>query len=514
MLLVTVLVVLALGLAALSFGPCTQDDTFISLRYAANLVEGHGLVYNPGERVEGITNLSWTLLLAVPLALGLDPVIASAAMGGVCLLLAVWAARTLGHRTVGGSVWALAPVACIAVDPLAVLEAVEGLETALYMAVVTTGTARFCWELHADGRRSWRHHLPSSAVFAVAATIRPEAPLLPALLHGGLLLHTLAADRETAAERFVAALAAALPLVVTVGALTVFRLSYYGEWLPNTYYAKSGTAGFEEGLAYLAHHASGHPGLWLGLVLATPLAVSRRQGAAVSAACWGFLVYVASVGGDFKPTGRFVLPVVSLMGAVVAVSMAGRSTRLQVGVAACLGLATIARLPVVLETAQQWAEVRHANLEARRVVGEFLAENMPPETVLAIHSAGAIPYYAGLPTIDMWGLTDKHIARAPVPPHHNGLVGHMRGDPSYVFENSPDIYLPEEKVFTLRAWPLEVEPDFPDDFERRYQSLSIPLAGRSLNFWARRGFFRELDERRRLEESREGGALDRSTPER
>ena len=41
-----------------------SDDAFISLRYAANLLAGHGLVFNPGERVEGFTSPLWTLLLA------------------------------------------------------------------------------------------------------------------------------------------------------------------------------------------------------------------------------------------------------------------------------------------------------------------------------------------------------------------------------------------------------------------------------------------------------------------
>ena len=31
----------------------TGDDAFISFRYAANWAAGHGLVWNPGERVEG-----------------------------------------------------------------------------------------------------------------------------------------------------------------------------------------------------------------------------------------------------------------------------------------------------------------------------------------------------------------------------------------------------------------------------------------------------------------------------
>ena len=40
------------------------DDAFISFRYTRNLIEGHGLVFNPGERVEGYTNFLWILELA------------------------------------------------------------------------------------------------------------------------------------------------------------------------------------------------------------------------------------------------------------------------------------------------------------------------------------------------------------------------------------------------------------------------------------------------------------------
>jgi arabinofuranosyltransferase len=46
------------------------DDAFISYRYALNLVRGHGLVFNPGEYVEGFTNLLWTLLIALFVWLG------------------------------------------------------------------------------------------------------------------------------------------------------------------------------------------------------------------------------------------------------------------------------------------------------------------------------------------------------------------------------------------------------------------------------------------------------------
>ncbi|HEX2896951.1 MAG TPA: hypothetical protein VHP63_02755, partial [candidate division Zixibacteria bacterium] len=40
-----------------------QDDAYITYRYAANFLNGDGLVYNIGERIEGFTNFGWTVYL-------------------------------------------------------------------------------------------------------------------------------------------------------------------------------------------------------------------------------------------------------------------------------------------------------------------------------------------------------------------------------------------------------------------------------------------------------------------
>jgi hypothetical protein len=40
------------------------DDNMISMRYALNLARANGLVWNPGDYVQGITNLGWTLVMA------------------------------------------------------------------------------------------------------------------------------------------------------------------------------------------------------------------------------------------------------------------------------------------------------------------------------------------------------------------------------------------------------------------------------------------------------------------
>lgn len=65
---------------------CLSDDGFISFRYAQNLAEGRGLVYNAGEYVEGYTNLLWTLALAGFMRLGAQPEIMSHVLGIGCWL--------------------------------------------------------------------------------------------------------------------------------------------------------------------------------------------------------------------------------------------------------------------------------------------------------------------------------------------------------------------------------------------------------------------------------------------
>ena len=42
------------------------DDAMVSMRYARNLAQGNGLVWNLGQPpVEGFTNLGWVLLMAL-----------------------------------------------------------------------------------------------------------------------------------------------------------------------------------------------------------------------------------------------------------------------------------------------------------------------------------------------------------------------------------------------------------------------------------------------------------------
>ena len=64
--------------------PFFIEDAGISFAFARNLVEGDGLVgYPGGERVEGYSNFSWTMLVAAFYALGVPPWTSAKVMGAV-----------------------------------------------------------------------------------------------------------------------------------------------------------------------------------------------------------------------------------------------------------------------------------------------------------------------------------------------------------------------------------------------------------------------------------------------
>ena len=84
------------------------DDAFISFRYARNLADGQGLVFNPGhERVEGYTNFLWVLVLAAARLVGVRPEVAAPWLG-IAATVALWAIvarEARRHPWPGGFAW-------------------------------------------------------------------------------------------------------------------------------------------------------------------------------------------------------------------------------------------------------------------------------------------------------------------------------------------------------------------------------------------------------------------------
>jgi hypothetical protein len=98
---VVALAVLGVRLAFMAHSGLTYEDALISLRYAVNWASGHGLVYNPGERVFGDTTPLYVLLLGLfcllkagsPLLWGKLMCAAAEALAGAAAATRVWPSR-------------------------------------------------------------------------------------------------------------------------------------------------------------------------------------------------------------------------------------------------------------------------------------------------------------------------------------------------------------------------------------------------------------------------------------
>ncbi len=157
---------LAIGLRVLP-GTRTIDDAYITYRYARNMAEGIGFVYNPGEHVLGTTTPLYTLIMALWGLIGgsqtipLFSAILNALADGASAALLYWLGRQLlGHPLPGvvlGVLWAVAP--------RSVTFAIGGMETSLYVLVILAAFS--AWLAGQSGR---------AAIFmALGVLLRPDA---------------------------------------------------------------------------------------------------------------------------------------------------------------------------------------------------------------------------------------------------------------------------------------------------------------------------------------------------
>ncbi|WP_433936120.1 hypothetical protein AB3662_15595 [Sorangium cellulosum] len=413
-----VLPMLVTLVGALRVASFTIDDAYISFRYAENLANGNGLVYNVGERVEGYTNFLWTVLLAGAVKIGATPPAAAKVLGAACACGALVPTYLLSRR-----LRAFSNLPCLATWLLATSilfsgYAVFGLETPLFLLLTLAGTELFLREEDAaaagDGPRPaltlssfpW-----SGVVFALAALTRPEAPLFLGLL---VIWHV---DQAFSRRNLLRLLAFALP----VAAHLLWRHSYYGAWLPNTLAAKTGNFAqqLQGGSDYVRKYAQ-HAGafLWLGLVsVASSIVHRRRSGLAIASIALLFGAYVVVVGGDWMPYFRFLAPAepfAFLLADDAIRAIAARRER-----AASLALAAFGAITIATRTGELWRA--QSNLlvndkgfwdDAAGRTADWLVQNGEPGPI-AIADIGYVGYRTGFPVVDMLGLLSPEVSSLP-----------------------------------------------------------------------------------------------------
>jgi arabinofuranosyltransferase len=461
------------------------DDAFISFRYARNLVEGHGLVFNIGERVEGYTNFLWTIILAAgsrlfPLDIPWQAVILGLICFAANLLVVYRIGRALHPR---GPATAYVPIAVIllATSRVFTAYATTGLETMAASLLVNLG---LLFLLTAANRSGW---FWSGLMFFLAIMTRPDqaiflAAALPLVLFGWT---TKPEGRRRRGYFF-----ASLPVLL---AYLVWKYHYYGSIIPNTFFSREPEyPHLLHGLVYTALFFLATNFwviavlffLWLALPGGIKSAKPLKWFAGVSFALTS--IYILYFGGDWMH-GRFfasLMPIVFL-GVENLVYRFPRPEKRTIPTWVILALAAVvfstigvaASYPRVYFGEGGWwgngemidvghetggnayldlAHFKndHPGVERAMTFRRYFFDRGIMATIM-LSAIGMDGYFSRLPIMDYHGLTDIEIGRrAPPATHEAGLivlVGHTR--------RPTDAYLASRRVdFVWGQLPPEQRP--------------------------------------------------------
>ena len=482
------------------------DDAMISMRYAKNLANGHGLVWNPGgERVEGYTNLLWVLYMALVHLLPLTASKASVVVQATALAF-LTANLFVVRKTAlligeGSEAIALGAVALTAIYLPINNWSLQGMEVSVLVLIVSLSLWRTFKALGAGSFPSGAY-----ALLGASTLVRPDmaVPLV------GLAVFLAIADPVNRWRHLTWGLGA---LAVFTGVQTAFRLEYYGETLPNTYFLKM--VGFppllriSRGVFVLAQFIlRSNP-----LLFALPFIVSVRRDWRVRLLLWTFvsqLAYSTFVGGDaweywggsnryicIAMPGFFVLLSYALFLVSRAAAVALNANTWSTGVAnwlkpsifpllivySIISLNSIYGIDALAEVSLLHAPLHSGNGDENSdevELGILLRQITTRDATIAVARAGTIPYFSDRYSIDELGKNDKHVAREPMREigGWRRLIdfrpGHMKVDYAYsIGVLKPDV------VAQLWEHAEEATPDL------RRSYTGVRLQGKCLYF--RRG---------------------------
>jgi arabinofuranosyltransferase len=409
-----------------------NDDAYIGYRYAKNLVDGKGLVFNPGERVEAYTDPLYVLMLAPGFwvtdsdgiyfySVLLNLLFATAAF----FLFVSYLEQQLGRQMAlaGAFLFAL----CL---PLWVAVA-SGLETPFVLAVMIA-----VWVLTERVVRDPSARTVGLLSLAMVATVLARADGF--IFVGAALFYLLLKHRYRAL-----AICGVISIAV-VGIHVLIREAYYGAPLPTSYYVK--VAGplslrFAHALDQLGNIAAfdGLMPFLLVILWVVGGIILSRSGRFVEELRFDllfpfvWLAYWFYIGGDIF-FDRFAV-ILYPLGIFALLKLLSRDTS-----RAVMGF-VVAALAIMEVLAPFKIDPRfHYRLnqyDCLITTGKLLRQEFPGKT-MATGALGKIPFFSGLMTEDILGLADPVLAHRSVP-SNNTEFGHLKYNPDYTLSRNPDL---------------------------------------------------------------------------
>jgi len=411
------------------------DDAFISFRYAKNLYEGAGLVYNAGERVEGYTNFLWTIIAFVGLKFGFEAITFSQIVSVMSQILTIWVVYLLGQSPDQPRYRAFIAPVFLAFHGSFLAYPMTGMETSFFTMLVALGVLLLF-------RESYTSRTGTLAVAGVLLAI--ALTRFDGLIMVGILLGYKVIFERKLKKLWPVISIFALGIVL----YNLWRISYYPTLLPNTFHAKVGFSVVQlakGGLYFGRFILDNGPHFLLLTVL--PFAFGK-PGEKQKFFAWvivAHLSYILLVGGDWMPFYRFIMPVMPLLFLLMQDGLwrlfeLAKPTKWAPKLAgtAILILLFLWNFFPLYENKRFLAEGVSGHLfhprEAKEI-GAHLNDALPRDYLVANEWAGITPYYMQQPILDLFGLTDKEITDKEFPRTTNGRF--ITAD--YLIERDPEI---------------------------------------------------------------------------
>jgi len=218
------------------------DDAMIAMRYAKNLADGFGLRWNPGEPpVEGYTNLLWTLYMAVihllPIAMSKTSLVVMLSGAGILLANLVLVKKITEVVAGKNSCAPLLAVFLTAFYYPLIYWTLRGMEVGL-LCLLINGAVLYAFRLY--DRYALSDVVGLTMIFVAALLTRPDS-VVPIAVVCIFLLYVIWRSGFKLPYLIIP-----VGVVAVICGLTLFRIKYYGDPVPNTYYLKvAGVTAFE-----------------------------------------------------------------------------------------------------------------------------------------------------------------------------------------------------------------------------------------------------------------------------
>lgn len=442
------------------------DDAMISMRYAKNLAEGHGLVWNPGETpVEGYTNPLWVVFMAF---FHLFPIpapkisLAIQISGAIFLLLNLYFVKRIAETLSDNALIPLLAVTLTAFYIPLLNWGLQGMEVGVLALMLSAAILKTLDTLKEDQFSPWPY-----LILGISTLVRIDmaVPFLVVIGFSWLF------DSKHRTQHLLWGVGS---LAFFLLGQTLFRLLYYGEPLPNTYYLKM--SGFslltriKRGVFVLYEFVWDFN--WVLFVLPFVVLVFRfdRQTLLLALVFLGQVAYSVYVGGDaWEHKGGanryiavsisqfFILFVYAWDQIIQALRARVKDNPLPKKPLGPIGLIALVLVSMVNfnfvqnnpRNLERWLLQRQPLfVEANKYYLDIIhavEKVTTPQARIAVVTAGSIPYFSERPAIDLLGKNDAYIANQPshIP---NNLAdvrpGHMKWDYDYTIgELKPDMIL-------------------------------------------------------------------------